>query len=433
MAIAYQGSADLGSNGGSGTFTGSYTVNAASNLLIVGFLGDLVTGNDDITAVTYNGVSMTLIAKTTTGNSVRFSYLYALANPAAGANNVIITSTSSHYLLPLAADYSGASSTPDASTTFVQPLSGTVTQTIAGNAPSSNDWGILIGGCDAGTIAGGTGATLRTHDAAFNSLAILDTNGPVSGSYSMTWQPGASNIQTTVGAVISFANNGSSIAYEGSADLSNNGGGASPYTHSYTVNAASNMLIVAFYGDTVGGHDDITGVTYAGSSMTLVAKLSDAAQIRYLYIYALHNPATGANNVVVSYTSAHYIIMVGADYSNMSGTFPDNLIAATLNEPTTQVTTTANNCWGVAFGGNFGSSTFTATIGTKRVSGASFTDTVLIDTNGPTTPAGVMTLQWRTSTNSSAALTSIMASFAPGGGGGGGGGASNLAVTVNNG
>jgi hypothetical protein len=62
------------------------------------------------------------------------------------------------------------------------------------------------------------------------------------------------------------------IAFVGAADLGNRDGSGS-FTISYTCGAGANrLLLVAFIGDVQGGSDDITGVTSAGVSMSLVVK-----------------------------------------------------------------------------------------------------------------------------------------------------------------
>src|SRR5271157_1381254 len=100
MAIARQGSSSGGNNSGvTNSLTISYSVNALSDFLIVALLGDTQT-NDDVTGVTYNGVSMVLASKyiPSANDNTRCTYIYYLLNPATGANNIVASSTSSHWL-----------------------------------------------------------------------------------------------------------------------------------------------------------------------------------------------------------------------------------------------------------------------------------------------------------------------------------------------
>ena len=80
------------------------------------------------------------------------------------------------------------------------------------------------------------------------------------------------------------------IAFNAAADLTNNGGTTNSLTHSYTVSSGANrILYVALLGDTIGGNDDITGVTYAGVSMTLITKVvtGNVGANRFQYLYRL--------------------------------------------------------------------------------------------------------------------------------------------------
>src|SRR5208282_1781067 len=97
MAIARQGSSSGGNNSGvTNSLTFSYSVNALSDFLIVALMGDTIT--DDVTGVTYNGVSMVLASKyiPLVNDNTRCTYIYYLLNPATGANNIVASSTSIH-------------------------------------------------------------------------------------------------------------------------------------------------------------------------------------------------------------------------------------------------------------------------------------------------------------------------------------------------
>ncbi len=70
-------------------------------------------------------------------------------------------------------------------------------------------------------------------------------------------------------------------------------------TYSHTVTGSNPALAVCIFANNSG--DAVTGVTYAGVSMTQVAKIVRADYaLQYGYLYYLPNPATGANNVIVS-------------------------------------------------------------------------------------------------------------------------------------
>lgn len=187
-AQSYVGSADLGNNGGTtSSLTASYTVGSGANrLLVVLFNGDLTNGGvDDCSGVTFNGSSMTLARKSTQNSNGRIKYFYYLASPASGSHNVVITCSSNHYILALAADYQGFAGTLDNTVINTTPNTTSLTTTLT---VAANTWAILLeDNYGAATPAAGSGATFRIVGAAFKQPAIFDSNGTLSaGSYSMT-------------------------------------------------------------------------------------------------------------------------------------------------------------------------------------------------------------------------------------------------------
>lgn len=209
MAISFTAAADLGNNGGAGSgYTVAYTCGSGTDrLLVVGFLGD--NSADDITSVTYAGAAMTLVGKVAGTVGVRWTYMYYLLNPASGSNNVVISSSSTKFLIACAGDWAGVNQTgqPDASDTATLG-SGNTSLTKAVTTIANNCWTILVsGGYDANNSpAAGTGSTRRTFDATFGGTGIFDSNAPITpaGSYSMTWTyPIASSGMNTI--IASFA------------------------------------------------------------------------------------------------------------------------------------------------------------------------------------------------------------------------------------
>lgn len=276
MAIAYQGSADLGNNSGSSnSLTASYTVNAASNLLVVGFLGDLTSGNDDITGVTYNGVSMTLAKKygPTESPVIRNQYIYFLVNPATGANNVVISSTNTKYIIAVAADYSGAATSgqPDAT---ANAETGATASTITASVitVANNAWAVALsqGYSNGGAPTAGSGADLRTYGPAFGQPGWFDSNGAITpaGSYSMTLnQP--SSVQSIAATLVSFATEASS------ASLSESGTGADTVAAAWagSVSLAESATAI----DTVGSSGQYNAsLAESGSGVDTVAGSADA-------------------------------------------------------------------------------------------------------------------------------------------------------------
>lgn len=115
MAIALDATTDGGSAVGT-TLTFAHTCTGSELLLWV----MVQTTSDSVTGVTYNGVGMTQATKNTSGTGTGVIYIYYLAGPSTGSNNVEITTSLSVTILGIAASYTGCSQTgiPDASATI---------------------------------------------------------------------------------------------------------------------------------------------------------------------------------------------------------------------------------------------------------------------------------------------------------------------------
>jgi hypothetical protein len=104
MAIAR----DLAVTGGAvvaTSITYSHTVTGSNTLLCVSYQASL-TG-DQVTGITYAGVAMSRVA--TALANTRYTGLFQLAGASTGANNVIVSGSSSDYLEPNSGSYTGVS------------------------------------------------------------------------------------------------------------------------------------------------------------------------------------------------------------------------------------------------------------------------------------------------------------------------------------
>lgn len=209
------------------------------------------------------------------------------------------------------------------------------------------------------------------------------------------------------------------IAFVAAADLGNNGGGSNSLTAAYTVGGGSDRFLwVQVTGDSAGGSDDITGVTYNSVAMTFAVKqVAGSGQDRNVYLYYLANPASGAHNVVVSCTNTHYLLVGAADYTGVNATGqPDGTNAGMVlgsASPTITVTTTVNNDWAVAV--NQGPHSTAGTGTTSRTVDAAFDIWHLYDSGAAITPAQSysMTIAY----NGAATSAIIAAGFQPVGAG----------------
>ena len=169
-------------------------------------------------------------------------------------------------------------------------------------------------------------------------------------------------------------------------------------TWSHTCTGSNRIIFVT--GRASESSDDMTA-TYGGVSMTKVTTTLGAASDR-IWLFVLHAPATGANNVVLtkpSFTagqmdgsSASY---TGALQTSTVDSFGNN----TANSTTGTVSTTvvASNCWLVGgIRGNSGGASSDGT-GTVTRSGAFIADTssqtCISDSNG-TVGTGSQSLNW---------------------------------------
>lgn len=175
------------------------------------------------------------------------------------------------------------------------------------------------------------------------------------------------------------------------------GGTVSPansITYSHTV-ASTEPGLVGFIwiGDENGGSaDPLTGVTYAGASCTTF-KSQNIAGGRQFYGWKKTAPATGANNVIVSFANTVFADATSLSYTGVDQTeLEDSSFSTTASTTLTlTTTTTADNCW-LASGA----------AGTAAVPSAS-TGTTLRDTqgglpvgdsNGAKSPAGSHSMAW---------------------------------------
>jgi hypothetical protein len=210
---------------------------------------------------------------------------------------------------------------------------------------------------------------------------------------------------------IYYANAVGTIAF----DAATSGGLTNPGTSqiwSHTCSGTNRILFVEAFN--AGGGDILTGVTYAGVAMTLVNKVTiDSQSTQLFYLVA---PATGTNNVVVSYSASTIILSNASSYTgaNQSGqpdasTTHSGQVAAN-NNFTTTLTTIADNSWTIlASRENSSASEVASTGSTQRVLNNGGTG--IYDSNGAITPAGSYSMSVKV--GQTADWMNVMASFAP--------------------
>lgn len=190
MAIARAGTpVDGGNNGGGSTsLTFSVTVPVGGSL-IVPFAGDAGGGADDVVSVVFNTAeSLSQLKKNVAASVNRNLYIFWIASPTATTANVVITCSSSHYILGGAAMYTGLQTTGQPDTTASVANVSTTTVSTPFTTASANDWGILVGGWYFGNLplTNGTGSDRVVYDTTFGTWTFFDSNGALSaGSNAM--------------------------------------------------------------------------------------------------------------------------------------------------------------------------------------------------------------------------------------------------------
>ncbi len=213
------------------------------------------------------------------------------------------------------------------------------------------------------------------------------------------------------------------IAFDSSVDGGDNGGASNSLTFAFN-NVAGNILFVGLLGDSNGGADDITGVTYDGVPCILVAKRLNMDSIRNVYLYVLTSPSTGSHNVVINCTGTHYLLAGAVSYSGASTSGqPDNSTTNSVTNsggPTdliTSLSSVADNCWHMLVEDGYDDLTPTTppTLtggGARRVYGVTYGNWGLFDSNSAKTPAGSVSIE-TTYAQSTFDIAHIMASFKP--------------------
>lgn len=211
MAIAFDTSS--GDYETDGTTVWSHTCTGSDRALLVGWYEFSSTAT--VTAVTYNGVSMTELGQVAADGTGGKVYLYGLANPASGANNVSITHSGSKQCFASAASYTGVDQTtpfPDTATTG-NNSGNTLTQSVTTSVNQS--WLLLVGRSPSRTPTAGTGTNLvKLGTGSGDAGWVLDTTSARStGSNSLEWT--VDPAQTTYRVMTSFAPAGAVSANTG--------------------------------------------------------------------------------------------------------------------------------------------------------------------------------------------------------------------------
>lgn len=188
-------------------------------------------------------------------------------------------------------------------------------------------------------------------------------------------------------------------------------------TVSHTTGGGTDRIL--FVGVAMSGNvttDIVTGITYNGVSMTKITSAAGiAGQTGAVTVYYLIAPATGANDVVVSFSPNNGGAIQIVSYSGAKQTgVPDSSNTLSTTGGGTDIdlatTTVADNCWVTMWGMCDGGTGLTAGTGTTIRGSVLSSVYAMGDSNSAVTPAGSKTLIFD---NATANQTAVIVSFAP--------------------
>lgn len=192
------------------------------------------------------------------------------------------------------------------------------------------------------------------------------------------------------------------IAFDAVAGAKDSSGAVTSLTFSHTCTGSNRLLIVSGSVTSLTART-ITGVTYAGTSMTFVITATASQVVSFMYI--LVNPTTGANNVVVTISGVtdglnKQFNAISSSYTGcaQSGQ-PDSHGTNVLNGSTVtnfpvSTTVVASNCWLVGTASEDAGDIAAGAAGTGTTyRGVAEFNQIIADSNG-TVGTGSQTLNW---------------------------------------
>ena len=145
------------------------------------------------------------------------------------------------------------------------------------------------------------------------------------------------------------------LAFDAGSGSNDGGGAATSLTWSHTCTGSELVLLVGAFLDNLTS-DTITGVTYNGVALTKILGAVGSSNEGYMTFWYLIAPATGAHNVVVSFTPANNISACALSLTGSDPTAPidssnsgTNGGGSTLTLATTVV---SGGCWLATIGGS---------------------------------------------------------------------------------
>jgi hypothetical protein len=200
--------------------------------------------------------------------------------------------------------------------------------------------------------------------------------------------------------------------------VSGQAGGSGRSSLSWSHTNSGNILYVGGFLDGGSTSEFITGINFNGTPMDQAQKLQRSLSapnwFAWAYLYVLKNAPIGTYTVEITASSSIYIDggMAVSYFDADIVSQPDNASANRAEIATTvtnSITTIADNCWTVCYGYADNGS---VAAGTGLTSRATQSNVFIIgDSNGPTTPAGSVSMTINGAANSNLGI--LMSSFDP--------------------
>lgn len=190
-------------------------------------------------------------------------------------------------------------------------------------------------------------------------------------------------------------------------------GSGTTATWSHTCSGSDRILFVYSFNNDGSGYP--TGMTYNGVSMTRIQNQAADGGSFYNSLFYLVAPATGANNIVVTWATATGInSCIAASYTGASQTgVPDSQNTGNVSSSasiTVSTTVVASDCWLLGVIRSSNTTLSSGTNGTIRQPGNTNGSQALVDSNG-TVGTGSISQTVNVSPNQSMWMTTV--SFAP--------------------
>lgn len=200
MAIAFDNGDDHASTTAASQTFAFTSSSAAAGYMVIGVTGSTTT--DKITGITYNNVALTKLDSGQKSGD-RWESVWYLLSPASGANNVVITNSSSDFIQAKVVTLTGISQVPPQMGTQVTGTAASFTTTITPNTAGS---AVLTYGSYAqrATASNNADTTARAGGSATGLIAEA-TGDPSTGATTLHFKTSDSSSQAYIAFPIALA------------------------------------------------------------------------------------------------------------------------------------------------------------------------------------------------------------------------------------